>query len=186
MSKPANVDREETIVAEGGFDDIDGIIFGVGIPDINADLLGERFELADGGGSVHVCGDEIRSALLLFEHIGHFAAGGGFSRTLEADDHDRDGGFVSEIEGSFFFGTKQTDHLVVDDLDELLARSQGFHHLGTNGAFADILDELLNHFEIDIRLEQAHPHIFERVLDVLFVEFALPTQFAKGVLKFAC
>ena len=58
--------------------------------------------------------------------------------------------------------------LLLDDLDELLARREALRHLLPHGALAHPLDERLDHRQRDVGLEQRSAHLAQGVLDVLF------------------
>ena len=58
------------------------------VEDRDVDLLAEDLELLDGGGALHVGGDEQRLLALLLEQARELRAGRRLARALEADHHD--------------------------------------------------------------------------------------------------
>ena len=54
------------------------------------------------------------------------------------------------------------DHLIADDLDDLLGGREGGQHFLTHGLFLDGFDELLDDPEIDVGLEQRHADLPQR------------------------
>jgi hypothetical protein len=70
--------------------------------------------------------------------------------------------------------------LVVDDLDELLIRRHPQDDLGSQGSFPHILDELLHHLQIDIRIQQGSPHLPQSFLNVGFGDLVLAAQLSPG------
>ena len=66
--------------------------------------------------------------------------------------------------------------LVVDDLDERLARVKAFQHLLTEGLFLDLLHELLDHRQGHVGLQQRLAHLAQGVADIVFGELPLAGQ----------
>src|ERR1035437_2318910 len=84
------------------------------------DLLAEDGELVDGCWPVHIGRHQVGTALHLgLEIPGKFAYGGGLSRALQADQHNRHRGGSAEVE-SCRLPAHEGGELGVDDLDELL------------------------------------------------------------------
>ena len=52
------------------------------------------------------------------------------------------------------------------DADQRLARRQAAHHLLAERALAHLRDEVPDHRQCDVGLEQRHAHLAQRVLDV--------------------
>ena len=82
---------------------------------------------------------------------------------------------------------EHADELVVDDLDDLLARRHRAGDLGADGALADLLDEGLHDLERDVGLEQRAADLAQRRVDVGLAEGAAAAQaiedFPKPVAK---
>jgi site-specific recombinase XerD len=64
-----------------------------------------------------------------------------------------------------------------------LARGETAHHLLAQGLLADLIDELLDHGQGDIRLQQRHAHFAHGILDILFGQAALAAQLVKYATK---
>ena len=64
--------------------------------------------------------------------------------------------------------TEHRDQLVVDDLDERLARIEAAGHLLAEGSVADSVDQSFGHRQRDVGLEQRHPNRPDGIADVLF------------------
>ena len=62
----------------------------------------------------------------------------------------------------------QFGELLIDDFYDLLARSQTGQNILPKRPNLDIRNELLDHPEMDIRLQQRHAHFAETVFDVAF------------------
>ena len=71
----------------------------------------------------------------------------------------------------------------MDHLDELLIRADPAHHLGTDGLLADLSDEVLDHRQAHIRLQQGATHILQRPIDVGFADLVLAFQPLDRILK---
>ena len=77
-----------------------------------------------------------------------------------------------------------TSHqLVMDDLDDLLARRDRAGDLGADGALAHLLDEGLDHLERDVGLEQRAADFAQRRIDVGFAERAAARQSLEDLAK---
>ena len=82
-----------------------------------------------------------------------------------------------------FLAAQQADQLVLDNLDDLLGGREGGQDLLPERFFADIGDQLFDDLEIDVGLEQRHPNLLERVLDILLGELALAAKVLEDTLK---
>ena len=134
--------------------------------EVDLDLLGQGLELVDGGGAVDVGGNH--QHLLLFalaQILAQLGHRGGLARTLQAG-HQHHGGRA--LERQPFVGLAHGDfQLLLDNLDELLARRQAAGDLLAHGTFAHSLDERLDHRQGNVRLEQRLAHLAQGVLDVV-------------------
>ena len=73
------------------------------------------------------------------------------------------------------------DELLVDDLDDLLGRVQRPADLGAAGALLDRRDEVLDHGQRDVGLEQGEPDLARGGVDVGLGEPALAAEVLEGV-----
>ena len=60
---------------------------------------------------------------------------------------------------------EQRDHLVADDLDDLLRRREAAEHVLPHRPVANAVDERLDDLEVDVRLEQREADLAQRGLD---------------------
>ncbi|MCK7517978.1 MAG: hypothetical protein MZV64_09825 [Ignavibacteriales bacterium] len=74
--------------------------------------------------------------------------------------------------------------LVVDDLDELLARGDGAQDLLALGLLDGGVDEAADHPEVDVRLQQGELDLLDRLLDVLLADGRLSADRADYVSEF--
>ena len=90
----------------------------------NVQLRTHHFQLLDGSGTVHITGHQQGSAALFApKEVGQLGSVGGLTSALETHHHDyrRRGVGVVEL-GSL--AAHESGHLLVDDLDDHLRRSQ--------------------------------------------------------------
>ncbi len=73
----------------------------------------------------------------------------------------------------------QAFQLGLDDLHERLARGQAARHLGADRTFLDAVDEILDHRQRNVGLEQGHAHFAQRILDVVFSQLGLAGDMAQ-------
>ncbi len=66
------------------------------------------------------------------------------------------------------------------NLDECLARAQGFGHFLPDCALFDARHEITHYRQGDIRLEQRHADFAQGFLDVLFGQATTATDIAQG------
>ena len=92
-------------------------------------------------------------------------AGRGLARALQAD-HQHDPGRRAGQRQIARLAAEQLDQAVVDDLDHHLAGRDAAQHLLADRALADPGDEVLDHRQRDVGLEQRHPNVAQRALDV--------------------
>ena len=155
---------------------------GLGAVDGHLQLAPELLELVDGGGSLEVGGDEPRTLLLVLAQVERELRGGGrLAGPLQpAEEHHRRR--TSEGEPRVA-RPHQHGQLVVDDLDDLLARLEALQHVLTERALTDRGDELLDDLEVDVGLEQREADLARRPGDGLLVETAAAAEVAQGVLE---
>jgi hypothetical protein len=70
----------------------------------------------------------------------------------------------------------------VYDFDDLLARFERSTDIGTNRPVSDSLDEVFDHRQGNIRLQQGQTDLAHRGLDVGFGQFASSPQAIEGIL----
>ena len=150
--------------------------------DRDVELLAERLELVDGCRPVDVAGDHQRALALLAHEVGELRGRGGLAGALQPDEHDDVGNAPGEHELRTR-AAEQVGQLVEDDLDDLLARGQRLHHVGADGALADLGHELLDDLVVHVGLEQRHADLAHRRVDIGLGQPALAGQSREDRLK---
>ncbi|MDR6179696.1 hypothetical protein QE393_002956 [Pseudomonas sp. SORGH_AS 211] len=181
-----HVDELELGFTDGGLGDLHRLLADVGGEEGDPHLPGQGFQLLDGGRAVDVGGDDHDGLLLAFlEEARQLARGGGLPRALQAGHEDdrrrRDVErqiLVRRAHDGFEFGAH--------DLHEGLPRRQALGHLGADRPLLDPVDELLDHRQGDVRLEQRHAHLAQGVLDVVFGELGLAGNVAQALGQAVC
>ena len=100
--------------------------------------------------------------------------GRGLARALQAghQDHGRRRGV--DVQRGRLLATQHFDQTVIDDLDHLIGRLDRADHVLARGAFGGESDEVLDHRQGDVGLQQGHAHFAHRLGDVLFGQRAAP------------
>src|SRR5262249_19956367 len=154
--------------------------------DGDVDLLAEDFQLIDGGGTLEVGSDQQRLAAVVAQVQGELAGRGRLALPLQAAEHDDRRAFLGEVE-TVVHRPHDGDQLVVNHLDNLLARVERAQHGLSNGALGDASGEGVDDVVIDVGVEQGAADFLEPVADVRLAESAAPAQllerFAQGALK---
>ena len=109
--------------------------------------------------------------------------GGRLTRALQADHHDDRRRNGAELE-PFAPLAEHDGELVVDDLDELLARRNGAQLRDADRLLLDALEELARQLEVDVGLEQDAANLPQAFLDVGFGQDAATAQARKGRFEF--
>ena len=126
---------------------------------IDANLHSQNRQLFHRGGAVHVeRAHQHALALTLFQPPGQFGGGCGLARPLQANHQDRRGRVVDFQHTRVTVAGQHMDQLVMDDLDDLLARGDGFGDGLSGGFFLHGCNEIAGNGQTDISLEQGHPH----------------------------
>ena len=185
-----DVATEPLRLCAGGSADVDGALAG-NAEDRNLELRAEDVELLDGGGALHVGGDEQRLLLLFFEVARELRARRRLAGALEPDHHDPGRAALREGDGL----TLVVHHLlqlVVADLDEEIARGHLLRLAGLlHPALQRLPDRLLLHAgeegfddaDLDVRFEQAQADFAERGVDVAVGELGEPGEAIAGLAK---
>ena len=153
--------------------DIHRLLAGIGGEEGHPEIACQGFQLLDCSWAINVGGDQQHRLLLaLLEELGQLAGGGGLTSTLQTrHQHHRR---WRCIERQIFVGrAHQLFQLGADDLHEGLPRGQTLGHFGANGAILDLADEVLDHRQSHVSLEQGHAHFAQRILDVVFGQLGL-------------
>jgi len=145
------------------------------VEDRQVDLLAERLELIDRGGSIDVGRDEQRAAPLLFEAQRELPGVRRLARTLQPDQdvHGRRSVAVGQARRR---AAHQLDELVVDELDDRLRRRERGQDVRTDGLLFDAVDELFRDRQRDVGLEQRDADFTQYFSDVRLGESAAIRQ----------
>ena len=123
-------------------------------------------------------------AALLGQPLRQLAGRRRLAGALQTEQQDDARTLARRLEAAFGVA-EERDHLVADDLDDLLRRRQAAENILPHRAVANPVDERLDDLEIDVRLEQRQPDLAQRRLDVLGGEPRLATKGLEDVLE-AC
>ncbi|CAE6947305.1 conserved protein of unknown function [Ectopseudomonas oleovorans] len=168
-----HVDELELGLADRRVGDVHRLLAGIGGEEGDVEVASQGFQLFDRRRTIDVGRDQQHRLLLaLLEELGQLAGGGGLARTLQTGHqyHGRRRGIQRQV---LVGRAHQLFQLGADDLHEGLARGQALGHLGADGAFLDLADELLDHRQSHVGLEQRHAHFTQGVLDVVFGQLGL-------------
>ena len=117
------------------------------------------------------------------EPVRQLARSGGLAGTLQpGHEHDR-GRLRGELHARRVFA-EDLDQFVAHNLDDLLARRERGQHFLADRLGADLVDELLDHLEVDVGFEQRQANFAQCLVNVLFGELGLPAEALEGALKF--
>ncbi len=168
--------------------DIDGLLAGHDGQGRNVGLLTQHGELFLRCRTVDVeRGHQRLLALLVLQQLGDLGGAGGFTRTLQADHHHHGGRIDVQIEWRRFtvglFAAQHLHQLVIDDLDDLLARRHRFEHFLPNGALGYAVDEFLGDGQRDICFQQGNAHFAHCVAHVLFAQRPAAAQAVKDIVQ---
>ena len=149
----------------------------------NSGLLAQHFQLFLRSRTIHV---ERRHqhlfAARFAQQLADLGGAGGLARTLQADHHDHNRRRGIEIEVCRF-RTQHLDQPIVDDLDNLLARSDRTQDLLADGGFGDRIDKPADDGKRHVGFEQRDPHFAHRGLHILLAQRAAATQPIKNAAK---
>ncbi len=109
---------------------------------------------------------------------GELGGRGRLAGTLEAGEED-DGRIALQVEGPIA-GRQERRQLLVDDLHDLLAGGEALEDVGADRPLADPGDEVLDHLEVDVGLEQGEAHLAHRRVDVGLAHPATAGEVGEG------
>ncbi len=143
--------------------------------DGNVELLAQHRELLDSRRPAGIGGHQHRGLPGMAEVKGQLGGGGGLTGALQTDQHGDMGGVAGVAQGAL--GAAQNRYkLLIDNLDDLLARGEAFQDRGCQRALPDPGQEVLHHLEIDIGLEKGQTHLPQGLVDILFAKSSLAGQ----------
>src|SRR5688572_14540549 len=83
------------------------------------------------------------------------------------------------------FRAQQVHQFIVNDFDDLLAGLDALDHFLAERLGLHPVDEIPGNLEIHVRFQQRHPHLAQRVADVLFRNLAETAKILESVLELA-
>ena len=140
-------------------------VAGLGCEDMDPGPLPHDLQLVDRVGALQVTGDQQRTVLLGLQPARQLPCEGGLSSTLKTGEHDDGRRFLGEPDGAGL-PTQDLDELLIDDLDDLLRGIERPADLDADAAFLDCRDELLDHPEVDVCLQQRDADLTHRGVDI--------------------
>ncbi len=152
---------------------------GVRGEDRNAGTLADHLELCDGIGALQVAGHQHGAVALRLEVLGELAGQRGLAGTLETGQHDDGGAGLREADPAGF-AAQDLDELLVDDLDDLLARVQRCGDFRAEGPLADPAGEFADHRNGDVGVQEGAPDFADRGVNVRLGQAALATEVLEG------
>ena len=147
----------------------------LGGEDVHAGPLADDLQLVDRVRALQVGRDQQRRVALVLQPERELAGQGGLAGALQTGEHDHRRRPLGEPQQPGL-AAEDVDQLLVDDLDDLLGRVQGAGELGARGPLLDRGDEVLDHAEVDVGLQQRDPDLPRRGVDVGLGQPALATQ----------
>ena len=120
---------------------------------------------------------------VLLEELGKFDCSSRLTCTLETIQYDR-----RKARGGYgklgFFRTEEFDQGFPYDLDDLLARCQAAHDIGTQALPAHFINEFLGYLIVNVSFKESHADLAGHLLKVSFSYTGLPAHLAGYVLQF--
>ena len=150
--------------------------------DWQTDVARDHLQLLARGRPVDIHRYHHGAMAVLREPARELAGGGGLTRALQADDHEDAGRLVGEAQARFV-AAQNLDQLFLNDLDHLLRRRKGAEHFLAHGLDLDVLDELLDYFEIDVGFEQRHADFAQGAFHILGRELAFAAKVLEDALE---
>ena len=149
---------------------------------VDLDAAREDLQLLARGDALEVGGDEEGLHPLVLELEGEAPGEGGLTATLGADHHDLERPGLRPEERRVLLA-QRLDQLVVDDADDLLGGGDRLQDLLAQRAFTHAGDEVADHLEVDVRLEQRDPHLAERLVEFGLADASLVAEALERALE---
>jgi hypothetical protein len=167
------VDHDDVVHrAAGVVDGVAGHLDGVadaaarlGREDVDTGLAGHDLQLLHRVGSLQVGGHEQGGVALGLQPAAELAGERRLTGTLQTGQHDDRRGLLGQPDAAGL-AAEDVDELLVDDLDDLLCGVQRPGDVGAAGALLDGVDELPDHRERDVGLEQGDADLARGGVDV--------------------
>ncbi|CAI8697549.1 hypothetical protein EMIT0111MI5_60374 [Burkholderia sp. IT-111MI5] len=160
--------------------DVDGLLVRRRREEVGADLFAHRFQLHDGGRTIHVARHGQHLLLvLLAQQLRELADGRGLARALQAGHQDHGGRRDREIQLGGLAFVVAADHggqFLLDHADERLTRRQAADHFFAERLFLDLGDEFADDRQRHVGFQQRETHLAEHLLRVGLGEPGLAAQ----------
>jgi hypothetical protein len=145
-------------------------------------LAAQRPELLHGRRPLEVRPDQERALPFRTEVLRELRARGGLARPLNAGEH-HDGGRRAAQDEGVMLPTERDGELLVHDLHDLLRRRETLQDFLGQGTLADASEEVVGDLDRDVRLEQCHPDLAERVVHLLGVQLAPAAELREDAIQ---
>ena len=132
--------------------------------DGHSDSFAESLQLFDRRRTLKIGRHQERPSALRLEVVGELGRSGGLARPLQSHDKDHER-WRGRLERSVGL-SESCDQLLVDDLYDLLARSQALGNLGPDRPGPHTFEKLADNADIDIGFEKCEPDLAQRSIDV--------------------
>ena len=153
----------------------------------HADLLSQNGELLHGGRATHVEGGEKDFlAFFLFQAFGELTGRRGLTRALKACHHDHGWRGIDPQFRIVIITAQHFHERVVDDLDDHLARRNGFDHRFTDSLLFHLADEVLDDRERYVGLEESNADFPHGCADIFLGQRAATGQAVKHTRQSIC
>ena len=168
-----------------GFYDIDGILSVSHRKDRHTDFFTVHLQLFDRRRPVNVSRNEERALAVLLILSGELCRRRRLTCTLQTCHHE-DRHAVRLNRDLLHVGPHELDHLLIDDLDDHLPGIQTAHDVLADRLRLNILRELLDDLEIDVRLKESHLDFLHGLVDIFLRQGSLGTEHLEYILQFFC
>ena len=177
---PGGVDQQDIVVMPFGPVDGSGgnrfrLFASAGREEIHAGLTGDGLQLFDGSRAINVAGYDQHFFLVVFlEELAQFADGGRLASPLQTG-HEDDGRRLGVEVDALVCIAHQAGQFAVHDANQRLPRIERTNDFLADSLVLDGGDEILDHRQGDVGLEQRHAYFAQGIGDVGFSQsgFAL-------------
>ena len=148
----------------------------------NLYVFGDNPQLFPSGRTVNVDGDQKRGVLFFSQPFSQLAAGCSFARTLQPDDHDDRGRFVSKTEPRGV-RAQNFDQFFVDNFDYLLAWGKRIKYFFTQSFFFNGFKQLFDDAEMHIGFQEGDADLPQRGFHILSRQFPFAAEVLENLLQ---